>query len=242
MSSEEFFRRLAGSPVHPKTSQPPPGDFRRAFEFLGSHYEAVVYVGLMASVSGTFQSAETAVARARTRARILTHDSGSAALGQGLIAMRAAEAAAAGADAEGVRAAAADAGRLTRTWACLATLEFAVRGGRVPAWVRPVADALGLVPILMVKPGGRLGVGGALFGRRNLYRRYGRLLRRRLDPARRWRIGISHANVPEGAAAVRDMLAAGLPRAEFLPIIPLGTALGVHGGPGCVVVAAQELI
>jgi hypothetical protein len=40
---------------------------------------------------------------------------------------------------------------------------------------------------------------------------------------------------------VRDALAPGLPRAEFLPIIPLGTALGVHGGPGCVVVAAQEM-
>jgi fatty acid-binding protein DegV len=93
----------------------------------------------------------------------------------------------------------------------------------------------------MAKPGGRLGFGGALFGRRNLYRRYGRLLRRRLDPARRWRIGISHANAPEGAALVRDVLAAGLPRAEILPVIPLGTALGVHSGPGCVVVAAQEL-
>jgi DegV family protein with EDD domain len=241
LSSEEFFRLLAENPVHPKTSQPPPGDFRRAFEFLGSHYEAVVYVGLMSRVSGTFQSAETAASRARTRARILTHDSGSAALGQGLIAMRAAEAAAAGGEAEAVRAAAAAAGRATRTWGCLATLEFAVRGGRVPAWIRPIADALGLVPILMVKPGGRLGLGGALFGRRNLYRRYGRLLRRRLDPARRWRIGISHANVAEGAATVRDELAAGLPRAEFLPVIPLGTALGVHGGPGCVVVAAQEL-
>jgi DegV family protein with EDD domain len=241
LSSEEFFRMLAANPVHPKTSQPPPGDFRRAFEFLGSHYEAVVYVGLMSRVSGTFQSAETAASRARTRARILTHDSGSAALGQGLIAMRAAEAAAAGGEAEAVRAAAAAAGRATRTWGCLATLEFAVRGGRVPAWIRPIADALGLVPILMVKPGGRLGLGGALFGRRNLYRRYGRMLRRRLDPARRWRIGISHANVPEGATAVRDELAAGLPSAEFLPVIPLGTALGVHGGPGCVVVAAQEL-
>ncbi|HKY00165.1 MAG TPA: DegV family protein [Steroidobacteraceae bacterium] len=241
LSSEEFFRLLAENPVHPKTSQPPPGDFRRAFEFLGSHYEAVVYVGLMSRVSGTFQSAETAASRARTRARILTHDSGSAALGQGLIAMRAAEAAAAGGEAEAVRAAAAAAGRATRTWGCLATLEFAVRGGRVPAWIRPLADALGLVPVLMVKPGGRLGLGGALFGRRNLYRRYGRMLRRRLDPARRWRIGISHANVAEGAATVLDELAAGLPRAEFLPVIPLGTALGVHGGPGCVVVAAQEL-
>ena len=78
-------------------------------------------------------------------------------------------------------------------------------------------------------------------GGTNPYRRYGKLLRRRLDPARHWRIGISHANVPDGAAAVREVLAAGLPRAEFLPIIPLGTALGVHGGPGCIVVAAQEL-
>jgi DegV family protein with EDD domain len=241
LSSEEFFRMLATNPQHPKTSQPPPGDFRRAFEFLGSHYQAVVYVGLMSRVSGTFQSAETAASRARTRARILTHDSATAALGQGLIAMRAAEVAAEGGDAEAVREAAISAGRRTRTWGCLVTLEFAVRGGRVPGWIRPFADALRLVPILMVRPNGSLGVAGVLFGRGNPYRRYGKLLRRRIDPARRWRIGIAHANVPEGAAEVRTALAARLPRAEFLPIIPLGTALGVHGGPGCIVVAAQEL-
>lgn len=241
LSSEEFFRMLATNPVHPKTSQPPPGDFRRAFEFLGSHYQAVVYVGLMARVSGTFQSAETAAGRARTRARILTHDSGTVALGQGLVAMRAAEAAAEGADAEAVREAARAAGLRTRTWGCLVTLESAVRGGRVPAWIKPVADLLRLVPVLVVRADGSLGIGGVVFGRKNPYRRYGKLLRRRLDPAKRWRIGISHANVPEGAAAVREVLAAGLPRAEFLPVIPLGTALGVHGGPGCIVVAAQEL-
>jgi DegV family protein with EDD domain len=241
LSSQEFFRMLAANPVHPKTSQPPPGDFRRAFEFLGSHYRAIVYVGLMSRVSGTFQSAETAAGRARTRARILTHDSGTAALGQGLVAMRAAEVAAEGGDAEAVREAALVAGRRTRTWGCLVTLEYAVRGGRVPAWTKPVADLLRIVPVLVVRADGSLGFGGALFGRRNPYRRYGKLLRRRLDPARHWRIGISHANVPEGAVAVREALAAGLPRAEFLPIIPLGTALGVHGGPGCIVVAAQEL-
>jgi hypothetical protein len=80
-----------------------------------------------------------------------------------------------------------------------------------------------------------------LFGRADPYRRFGRLLRRRLDPRRRWRIGIAHANVPEGAALVRDAVIAGLPQADVLPVIPLGTALGVHGGPGCVVVAVQEL-
>jgi len=241
LSSEEFFRLLATSSAQPKTSQPPPGDFRRAFEFLGSHYDAVVYVGLMARVSGTFQSAETAAARARTRARILTLDSGAAALGEGLIVMRAAEAAAEGGDAEAVREAAIAAGRHTRTWGCLVTLEFAVRGGRIPGWIKPVADLLRLVPVLVVRPGGSLGIGGVLFGRKNPYRRYGKLLRRRLDPARRWRIGIAHAVASAGAAVVREVLAAGLPRAEFLPIIPLGTALGAHGGPGCIVVAAQEM-
>jgi fatty acid-binding protein DegV len=155
--------------------------------------------------------------------------------------MRAAEAAALGADAEGVREAARAAGRRTRTWGCLLTLEYAVRGGRVPAWIKPLADFFRLVPVLVVRGDGSLGIGGLLFGRRDLYRRYGRLLRRRLDPARRWRIGISHADAPGGAAAVREVLAAGLPQAEFLPVIALGTALGVHCGPGCVVVAAQEL-
>ena len=61
--------RPSRSGVQTKTSQPPPGDFRRAFEFLGSHYRAVVYVGLTARVSGTYQSGETAAGRARTTAR-----------------------------------------------------------------------------------------------------------------------------------------------------------------------------
>jgi DegV family protein with EDD domain len=242
MSSDEFFRELATNPQHPKTSQPPPGDFRRAFEFLGSHYRAVVYIGLTARVSGTYQSAQTAAERTQTRARILTMDSGTAALGQGLIAMRAAEVAAAGGDADAVLTAATAARGRTRTWGCLTTLEFAVRGGRVPRWAGRIADFLGVTPILKVSENGNVGVGGALPGRRNPYRRFGHYLRRRLDPSKRWRVAISHANVPEGAALVREEIVAGLKDPDVLPVIPLGTALGVHGGPGCIVVAVQEIV
>jgi fatty acid-binding protein DegV len=121
------------------------------------------------------------------------------------------------------------------------TLEFAVRGGRVPRWAGRIADFLRVTPILAVRADGNVGVGGALIGRRNPYRRFGRFVRRRMDPSKRWRIGISHANAPEGAALVRDAIVAGLQDPELLPVIPLGTALGVHGGPGCVVVAVQEI-
>jgi dihydroxyacetone kinase-like predicted kinase len=33
ITPEEFFAELVRNPAHPKTSQPPPGDFRRQFEF-----------------------------------------------------------------------------------------------------------------------------------------------------------------------------------------------------------------
>jgi hypothetical protein len=168
-------------------------------------------------------------------------DSGTAALGQGLIAMRAAEVAAAGGNADAVQAAALAARGRTRTWGCLVTLEFAVRGGRVPRIVKTLSDIFGITPILSVHVDGRLGVGGVLFGRGNPYRRFGDFVRRRLDARRHWRVGIAHANVPDGAAEVLEAIAAALPSADLLPVIPLGTALGVHAGPGCVVVAVQEL-
>ncbi len=100
MSPEQFYRELATNPEHPKTSQPPPGDFRRAFEFLASHYESVVYVGLTSQASGTLQSGQSAAQRTTAAGRITVVDSQNASLGQGLIAMRAAELAAAGLGAE----------------------------------------------------------------------------------------------------------------------------------------------
>ncbi|MBM5812424.1 MAG: DegV family EDD domain-containing protein [Gammaproteobacteria bacterium] len=241
LSPAEFFHELATNPVHPKTSQPPPGDFRRAFEFVGSHYEAVVYVGLSAKLSGTFQNAEAAAVRARTHARIVTVDSCTASLGQGLVALRAAETAAAGGSGDEVREAALAARRDTRAWGCVTTLEYALRGGRVPAWVGRIANLLHLLPLLAIGKDGGIRLSGVLPGRHDVYRRFGRHLCRRLDPAVRWRIAIAHGNAPDGARQLQQVLVTSLPGCELLPIIPLGTAFGVHGGPGCVVVAAQPI-
>ena len=41
ITAEEFFDEIERGAHHPKTSQPPPGDFRRRFEFLASHYDSV---------------------------------------------------------------------------------------------------------------------------------------------------------------------------------------------------------
>ena len=37
-SIEDFYNELKNNPIHPKTSQPTPGDFRRQYEYLNSYY------------------------------------------------------------------------------------------------------------------------------------------------------------------------------------------------------------
>lgn len=242
LTPEQFFRQLATSPVHPKTSQPPPGDFRRAFEFLGSHYESVLYIGLTGRVSGTLQSGQSAAERVNTRGRIVAFDSQNVSVGQGLIAMRAAEAALAGATLEQCERVAAASRGATRSFACLPTLEYAVRGGRIPAWAGRIATLLRVTPLIGTRLDGGVGLVGVLFGHRNLTERFGRWLRRRLQPGRHWRLGIAHANAPEAGALLADVAAAGRGDVETLPVIQLGTALGVHGGPGSLVATIQQVL
>jgi hypothetical protein len=240
LTQQEFYRRLAASPEHPKTSQPPPGDFRRAFEFLASHFDAVIAVSLTGRVSGTLGAAQTAAARIATHGRVFVIDSENASLGQGLIAMYAAECAAAGYTGPEVRDAVLAIRPRTLTLALIGRLDYAVRGGRVPRFVKVLADLLHLTPVLMSRRGGQIGTGTVLFGRHRLTSRFARLIRRRLHPARQYRIAIGHANVESEGRTLLAAVLANLPNIHSSFLTTTGTALGVHGGPGMLVCAIQE--
>ena len=235
----ELYRLMAEGPDHPKTSQPPPGDFRRLYQILGSHHPAVVSIHVTGWGSGTYQAAESAAARARTRGRVLTVDSKSASLGQGLVVLAAAELAAQGLDVESIEDRLEDVIRRTRVWGLLGSIEHAVRGGRVSATKGRFVRALRLEPILTNFPDGSLGLGGALFGRRDRVRRFARFVERRTRGPGPWRIAVGHANAPGDAQELMTALRERLPNLTQSFVTEIGTALGVHGGPGTLVVATQ---
>jgi hypothetical protein len=240
LGAEEFYRLLATSPVHPKTSQPPAGDFRRLFEFLSSHHAAVLSLNVTGSASGTRQAAESAASRVAARERVTVIDTRNASAGQGLVVMYAAECAAAGMDAAEVDAAVRAVLPRTRTFACLPTLDYAVRGGRVPAIARTLAKLLRLSPLLAVFPDGRIAVGGVLLGRRNLTTKFARFVGRRIAPTRRYRVIVGHGNAPAEGQRLLELLTGGRSNIDRAWLVPLGAALGVHGGPGFLVVGLQE--
>ena len=240
LGPEEFYRLLATSPVHPKTSQPPAGDFRRLFDFLTSHYESVLSVNLTGTVSGTRQAAESAASRVAAHERVRVIDSRNASAGQGLVVMYAAECVAAGMTAAEVAAAVQAVLPRTRTFACLSTLDYAVRGGRVPAIARTIAKLLRISPLLATFPDGRISVGGVLLGRSNLTTKFARFVGRRLDARRRYRLIVGHGDAPEEGARLLELLTRGRDHIDGAWLVPLGAALGVHGGPGFLVVGLQE--
>ena len=241
LSSDQFYAELASNPQHPKTSQPAPGDFRRLYQFLVSHHPGVLSIHLTGRVSGTFQAAASAAARIEGHGRVLAVDSRNASLGQGLVALEAAELARAGLSLDDIAAGLDDSIARTKTWGLLRDVSYAVRGGRVPRYRKIIADLARLTPIIRTYPDGRIASGGALFGRRNLVDRFARMIAREAAADRRYRVAVAHASDPERAQRLLERLLDLVANVESHFLTEVGSALGAHGGPGTLVASLQAL-
>ncbi len=237
ISTSEFYDELRSNPNHPTTSQPAPGDFRRQFEFLASHFEDVLSINLTGAVSGTYEAARSAAERVRAPGKIHVIDSLNASMGQGQLVVLAAQYADAGGSIETAIAAVRQQLAVTRTYALLNDLRYAVRGGRLPAWVRTVAVALRLTPIIGTKPDGKISLCGFLFGSGNRASRFARFVARRALRDGPVDVSIGHAVCPEDAVELERHIRARLPDIRRLSSTGIGTALGVHGGPGTLIVS-----
>ena len=239
LSPAEFYRRLRESAQLPKTSQPPPGDFRRQFELLLGHAKEVLYIGISRALSGTLQAGEAAAARLESE-HISVVDSGHASCGQALLVIAAAEMAEAGASRGEIAARVAKLSGRTHTIALARDVSFAVRGGRVPAWAGRLSTWLGLTPIAQMQASGKLAVAGGLLGAARAPEKFARWVVRRLPRHARWRLMVGHCDAAEDAAALLAALRARLD-IERDWLVEAGPAIGAHAGPGALVVGLQQL-
>jgi hypothetical protein len=239
ITSAEFYEELSTNPVHPTTSQPAPGDFRRQFQFLASHFDDVLSINITAAASGTHSAALAAAERVNAHGRVHVLDSRNASIGQGLLAVFAAECAHAGLSIEETVAAVKELIPQTRTYGVLRDIRYAVRGGRVPAWVRTVAEFLNVTPFIRATNEGRITPSGFAFGKNSVIRKFAKTVVRHSRGLGPLTIAVGHANCPQDAAELEQLLRRGLPQIERLTTAELGSALGVHAGPGSLVVAVQ---
>jgi DegV family protein with EDD domain len=239
ITTDEFYSELESNPHHPTTSQPSPGDFRRQFQFLASHFNDVLCISLTSRASGTYAGARSAAKRSNAAGRIHVIDSLNASMGQGQLAVLAAECAAAGISIEKTLDIVRGQIPQTRTFALLKDLRYAVRGGRLPQWVRVMADVIRVTPVICIKPDGRIGLGGFLLGQRNRIIKFARFIAAQVPVGVSIEIGIGNAVCRDDADTLATELQSILPTIDRLKICDLGTGLGVHGGPGTLIVSAR---
>jgi hypothetical protein len=235
LTAEAFYRMLAESDEAPLTSQPPTQDFARVYSLLTSHGYEVISVGLSSQLSGTTAAAISAAAR-QEAGSVRVFDSLSATTGQGLLAIAAAEAAELGFSVGEVEALLHELASQTRVIAVADDLSFGVRGGRVPRWLKRVTDLLHVNPVLMASPKGKLTLGGLHPGRGANAASLARSVVRRMKKARMYRVLIAHANNAEGARQLRRLILRQHGEIHSCHITEAGPAIGVHLGPGGLIV------
>lgn len=206
------------------TSGPAPGDFARVFAGLPGE---ILVVTVSRHLSSTMTSAGVAAAEAGPRVRVL--DSGTSAGSQALVVLCAAAAARAGGTLDQVEQAARRAAAEVRLVAALGTLDYLVRGGRLPAAVGGIASRLRVRPLVEVRDG-RVRRLRPAFSKRAADERMIGMLGRSRSPGGRLHVVALHVLAEEEGVALLQRV-----QAEFAPATALvarfGAAMVVHTGP-----------
>ena len=241
ITPDEFFKELLVNTAQPTTSQPSVGEFRRHFQYLASHYNNVLSISVTGSISGTLQASESAAKKIKADGNIFTYNSLNASLGQGQIAVYAAKCAKNGKDIHSTLEELNTIRKNTITFGLIPNLKFAVQGGRVPKTVKLIADIFRLTPILVSTDDGFIVTKKFLFGKNHILKRFAKYIAKNTSCNKKINISIGHAIAYEDAKTLKKFLETEIEQINEFKITELGTAIGVHGGPGAIMVGVQTI-
>jgi DegV family protein with EDD domain len=230
LQPEEFYRRLQVEPNLPTHAQVSPAEFAQLFgQARREGAEALMIILVNSAFSGSVNSARQAAAE--TNFAVHVHDALSTSMGMGWQVLAAARAREAGAGLPAMIAAAEAVRSKVQVYACLDTLEYVYRGGRIGNAKRLVGAMLHVKPVLtidhqtgLVEPAGI-----ALAHRRGVELMCRRFFEK-IDTARPMHIAVMHGDLESEALRLKERIDALFNPVELFTHIT-GPVLGVNTGP-----------
>jgi DegV family protein with EDD domain len=229
LSGKEFWDRVTTGPEMPATSAPSPGAFQQAF--LQAHdagNSGVVCVMLSSGLSATYQSACTAAEAVAGRVPVRVVDTQSVTMGQGLLALAAADMASNGSGLDEIAAALENMKKRTHVFGVVDSLDYLRRGGRIGGAAQLVGSLLSIKPVIHVVNG----VVEVESKQRTRSRALQYLANKAIVAGPLERLGAANGAAPD-FEEVLDMLRKASPEHELVPG-ELGPVVGSHTGPASV--------
>ena len=240
LTKNGFYDLLLSSEEHPKTSQASPQILLDLFEQADRAGDEAIYFSLSSALSGTYQSAcMTRNLADSDHCHVV--DSLNATGGQRLIVEYAAKLRDQGKNASAIIEATEDIRSRIVLYACIDTLEYLYKGGRISQTVYKLGTLANIKPIITVEPDGSIGIPAKAMGmRKGMDYLCKQAEVRPADPDFPFCVMYTNnRDVAENLAAKLEAAGIAVPDNR---IIQVGAAIGSHIGPdacGLVYVAAK---
>lgn len=237
-TTKEFYQQMKIDSNHPKTSQPTPGDFKKIYNFISSHYDSIISIHLSKKVSGTFQSGLNASKNIKVK-NIKVIDSYSASVGLGLLAIYAVDLKQNGKSYNQIVKAVEVEKDNIQLFLLLNDLTYISRGGRLPSEIKTIANLFRFTPVLGNKKG-KISARGVLFGKKKRVEKFVKFLGSKIKDDRKYHIMIAHANDLQNGEKLLNLLLKKHRNITKHYLVELGGGLGAHAGPGGLAIGIQE--
>ena len=240
LSKDQFYQLLLSSEHPPKTAQASPQVLMDLFEEAHAAGDGAIYITLSSALSGTYQ---TAVMTKNLLGYEDCHvvDSLNATGGQRIIVQYAAKLRDEGKTAEEIIAGIEDIRSRITLYACIDTLEYLYKGGRISQTVYKLGTLANIKPIITVEREGTIGIPAKTMGMRKGIDHQCKLAAAvPADPELPFYV--MYTNKREAARDLAKKLETVGITADEAHTIQVGAAIGSHVGPdacGLVYVAAK---
>ena len=233
INAVKFYEMLEKAEQLPTTSQPTPAAFEDVFREAVEEGFEVVCITIASSLSGTYQSAT--IAAQEFPGKVFVVDSRSAAIGSGILTEYALQLADQGKSGQEILETLITARRQIRLYFMVDTLEYLHKGGRLNGAVAVVGGLLNIKPILHVDETGAIRMLSTARGMKKAFSTLTQLSEAGAGPdfsrpAMLAYTGVSDENLSKYTEENTQLW--GNTKSTIV-----GSAIGVHVGPGAVAVA-----
>ena len=240
LTKDGFYELLLTSGHNPKTAQPSPQLLMDLFEEAHDAGDSAIYICLSSALSGTYQNAcMTKNLLGYENCHVV--DSLNATGGQRLIVQHAAKLRDEGKSVEEIIAGIEDIRSRITLFACIDTLEYLYKGGRISQTVYKLGTLANIKPIITVETDGGIGIPAKAMGlRKGIDYQCKQVSAIPADPAHPfYAMYTNNRSVAEGLVKKLEAVGISVPDQR---IIQVGAGIGSHIGPdacGLVYVAAK---
>jgi DegV family protein with EDD domain len=237
ISEDEFYQRLLHDPIHPSTTQPTPQDFADVYQKLSQEAEGIISIHLSSKLSGTYNSALQGKELVDTKCPIEVIDSQVLTLSLGLLVIAATTIAKSGKNIQQVVEEIKQTIPSIHLLALFDTLKYLALGGRIGKVQALLGSVLSVKPMLTIKDG-ELVPAGRVRSRTRGINRLVDFVKNAVDIQD---MAIVYNTTPDEAQTLVGRMGSIFPK-ERIRLARLGPALGVHAGPGVLLVALRGIV